>query len=127
MKRDRIIYWTVTVLLAVQLVIAGILYFTDASVSEGFAHLGFPDHLRLELGVAKLIAAVVILLPMVPQRLKEWAYAGLGITFVSAFVAHSAVDGPATGIAPLVSLVLLAVSYIYLIKSGAATGDVRTV
>ncbi|MGV3636716.1 MAG: DoxX family protein [Flavobacteriales bacterium] len=126
MKRDRIIYWAVTVLLAVQLVIAGILYFTDAGVSAGFAHLGFPDHLRMELGVAKLIAAVVILLPRAPHRLKEWAYAGLGITFVSAFIAHSVVDGPATGIAPLFSLVLLVVSYIYLIKLGPVRGDVRT-
>ena len=71
------------------------------------------------MGIAKLIAAVVIILPMVPLRVKEWAYVGLAITFVSAFIAHTAVDGASTGIAPLVPLVLLVVSYIYLHKRNA--------
>ena len=53
--------------------------------------------------------------------MKEWAYGGLAITFLSAFIAHSAVDGPATGMAPLVSLVLLVVSYLYLHNRNAAS------
>lgn len=121
MKRTNIIYWVVTALLALQTIAAGILYFASPEVASGFTHLGFPDYFRQELGIAKLIAAVVILLPMVPLRVKEWAYAGLAITFLSAFIAHSAVDGPATGIAPLVSLVLLVVSYLYLHKRMAAS------
>jgi hypothetical protein len=119
MKRTNIIYWAVTSLVALQLLMAGVMYFTSPEVVSGFVHLGFPDYFRQELGIAKLIAAPVIMLPMVPLRMKEWAYAGLGITFLSAFIAHSAVDGPATGIAPLVSLVLLAISYIYLHKRNA--------
>jgi hypothetical protein len=36
-----------------------------------------------------------VLLAPVPARLKEWAYAGLAITLVSALIAHFAVgDGP---------------------------------
>ncbi len=126
MKRTNIIYWVVTALLALQTALAGIMYFTNPEVATGFGHLGFPDYFRQELGIAKLAAAVVIILPMVPLRVKEWAYAGLGITFLSAFIAHSAVDGASTGIAPLISLVLLVVSYIYLIKRHTAVGAVRT-
>ncbi|HEY0978866.1 MAG TPA: DoxX family protein [Flavobacteriales bacterium] len=125
MKRINIIYWIVTVLVAFQAAFAGILYFTSAEVVTGFGHLGFPDYFRRELGVAKLIAAAVLLLPMVPLRVKEWAYAGLGITFLSAFIAHTAVDGMNTAMAPVVSLVLLVISYIYLLKRHTAAGAVR--
>lgn len=126
MKRTNIIYWVVTALLALQTAAAGIMYFTDPNVATGFQHLGFPDFFRQELGIAKLIAAAVIILPMVPGWVKEWAYAGLAITFLSAFVAHTAVDGMATAIAPMISLVLLVVSYIYLHKRHTAVGAVRT-
>lgn len=121
MKRTNIIYWVVTALLALQTIAAGIMYFTDPQVAVGFGHLGFPDYFRQELGIAKLIGAVVVILPMVPLRVKEWAYAGLAITFVSAFIAHTAVDGASTGIAPLISLVLLVVSYVFLHKRENAT------
>lgn len=120
MKITNILYWTSTALLALMTAMAGVMYFTDANVAAGFTHFGFPAYFRVELGVAKLIAAVLLLLPMVPMRMKEWVYAGLAITFTSAFIAHSAVDGPATGIAPLISLVLLVVSYIYGHKRRAA-------
>lgn len=116
MKRNVIIYWIATALLALQTLLAGVMYFTNPDIALGFNHLGFPDYFRQELGVAKIIGAIVIVLPIVPLRVKEWAYAGLGIVFVSAFIAHAAVDGAATGIAPLVSLVLLVVSYIFLHK-----------
>jgi uncharacterized membrane protein YtjA (UPF0391 family) len=122
MKRTNIIYWVVTALLALQTIAAGIMYFTNPEVATGFAHLGFPDYFRQELGIAKLIGAVVIILPMVPLRVKEWAYAGLGIAFISAFIAHSAVDGPSTGIAPLIALVLLVVSYVFWHKRTAVSG-----
>ena len=116
MERTHILYWASTTLLAFQTAAAGILYFADPAVVTGFRHLGFPDYFRQELGIAKLIAALVIILPMVPLRVKEWAYAGLGITFLSAFIAHTSVDGVRTATAPVISLALLVVSYIYLHK-----------
>jgi uncharacterized membrane protein YtjA (UPF0391 family) len=121
MKRTNIIYWVATALTSVMTAMAGIMYFTDPNVAIGFGHLGFPDYFRKELGIAKILAALVIILPMAPLRVKEWAYAGLGITFLSAFVAHTAVDGASTGIAPLVSLALLVISYVYLHKRHATT------
>lgn len=121
MKRTQIIYWTTTALVALQAGLAGIMYFTNPEVATGFAHLGFPDYFRWELGIAKLTGALAILLPMVPLRVKEWAYAGLGIVFLSAFVAHTAVDGITTAIAPVISLVLLVVSYVHLHKREAMT------
>lgn len=126
MKRTNTIYWIATALVSLQLVAAGIMYFTDPGIATGFGHLGFPDYFRQELGIAKLIAGVLLVLPMVPLRVKEWTYAGSAFTFVSAFIAHTAVDGMHTAVAPLVSLALLVVSYIYSHKRATATGTLRT-
>jgi hypothetical protein len=49
----------------------GYLVGTEQVVS-GFAKAGYTQHLRIVLGMAKLAAAIVLLL----QVLKEWAYAG---------------------------------------------------
>ncbi len=116
MKRTNIIYWISTVLLTLNVAMAGVMYFTNPDIAVGFGHLGFPDYFRQELGIAKLIAAVLIILPMVPLRVKEWAYAGLAITFLSALIAHAAVDGISTAVAPIISIVLLVVSYIIMHK-----------
>ena len=45
--------------------------------------LGYPGYLATILGIAKILAAVVLLAPGLP-RLKEWAYAGVVINMVSA-------------------------------------------
>ncbi len=125
MKTTNILYWISTTLIALMIAFAGIMYFANPEIALGFQHLGFPDFFRQELGIAKLIAAAILLLPMVPLWIKEWAYAGLAITFISALIAHAAVDGIATAGAPMVSLALLVVSYVYLHKRRAAIGEMR--
>ena len=61
-----------------------------------FARLGFPNGaFRFELSLAKLLGVAVLLMSMVPARLKEWAYAGFAIDVASALIAHVSVgDGP---------------------------------
>jgi putative oxidoreductase len=50
--------------------------------------LGFPDYFRVELVIAKIIGAILLFIPQVPDRIKEWIYAGFGITMISALIAH---------------------------------------
>ena len=112
MKANKIIYWTVTTIIAVMMVFSAYSYITNPAMAQGFQHLGFSGNFRIELAIAKFIGAVVLLAPL-GIRLKEWAYAGFAITFISAFVAHTTAGDPAAmRIAPLIFLVLLAVSYI---------------
>ena len=86
-----------------------------------YKHLGFPDYLRGELLVFKLIGIVVLLLPKVPLRIKEWAYAGFGIVLISASVAHAnSGDGILNTLEPMIWLAILAVSNRYLYKSRGA-------
>jgi uncharacterized membrane protein YphA (DoxX/SURF4 family) len=112
MKAIKITYWISTVLVALMMINSAVMYFTKPEMKQAFAHLGFPDYFRVELAVLKLIGAVVLLTPLT-TRLKEWAYAGFAIVFVSAFIAHSATGDPVANRAmPLVFLVVLLVSYI---------------
>ena len=56
----------------------------------------------------------VLLLPMVPARLKEWAYAGFAINLVSAFIAHTSIhDRPASFVAASMTSVLWVGSYYF--------------
>lgn len=113
MKATKITYWITTSLVTFSLLMAGIMYFTNPEVAAGFAHLGFPDYFRKELGIAKIIAAFALILPMVPRNVKEWTYAGIGITFISASISHGAVGDPASNvITPLVQLLIVATSYV---------------
>jgi len=115
--KNKIIYWTATGLVSLMMLFSAYAYFTDPNVSAGFIAMGFKDFFRIELGIAKLIGAIVLLLPMAPKVVKEWAYAGFGITFISAFIAHSANGDPVSAmIMPIVAFVLLTVSRIYLSK-----------
>jgi hypothetical protein len=121
MKKDKVIYWTTTGLIGVMMTFSAFSYFANPEVAKGFAHLGFPDYFRIELGIAKLLAAIVLLVPVIPVRVKEWAYIGLAITFISAFVAHAASgDAAAMIVTPLVFLAILILSNVYLYKQPKA-------
>ena len=94
MKKNKIIYWTSTSLAMLTGAFAGLLYLTgNPSITAAFTHLGFPDYFRIELGIAKIIGMIILLVPSVPAKIKEWAYAGFGITFLSAIAAHIRIDG----------------------------------
>jgi hypothetical protein len=107
----KIAYWISTTIVAVMLLFA-LSYLTGSEqVVSGFAKAGYPQHLRIALGVAKPIAAIVLLMPGF-ALLKEWAYAGAAFAWVMAFLAHySAGDGPQVWSMPLALLVLLIISY----------------
>lgn len=60
---------------------------------------------------------MALILPMVPVRIKEWAYAGFGIVLISATVGHVVVDGANfQSFMPLIFLVILVVSNVTLYR-----------
>ncbi|MGH7580578.1 MAG: DoxX family protein [Gemmatimonadales bacterium] len=105
----QVVYWLSTVVLAVML-LGSLSYLTGSEqVVSGFAKAGYPQYLRIILGVAKPAAAIVLLLPGVPL-LKEWAYAGVTIALVMATV--SAYFTGDVWLLPLGLLALSVVSYL---------------
>lgn len=116
MKGIKITYWVATAILAFMTLYTAYAYFTAPEVAQGFQHLGFPDYFRIELGIAKLIGAILLVAP-VSARIKEWTYAGFAICFVSAFIAHTASGDPISNrMGPIIFLAVLAVSYITYFK-----------
>ena len=108
----KITYWVSTGLLAALSVFAAFTYLSGSPQAvQGFAHVGYPQQLRIILGIAKLLGGITLVAPGLP-RLKEWAYAGFTFAWISAFVAHYlAKDGP-KALMPLILLILLFVSYV---------------
>src|SRR5215831_15680578 len=108
----KITYWVSTGLVAVLSIFAGYAYLSGSPQAvQGFAHVGYPQQLRIILGIAKLLGAISLVVPGWP-KLKEWAYAGFTFAWISAFVAHYlAKDGP-KAFMPLILLTLLFVSYV---------------
>jgi len=107
----KYLYWIATALIALMMVASGAMYFISEDIMQNIARLGYPDHFRVTLGIAKLIGAAALLVPL-PRSLKEWTYAGFAITFVSAFIAHMAAGDPVGDtVPPLVALTILLTSY----------------
>jgi len=125
MKTDKIIYWVSTVFISLMMMFAGFAYLTSPIAKSGFAHLGFPDYFRVELGIAKFLGAIALILPWTPVKVKEFAYTGFTITFISAFIAHMSSGDPLKdAMNPVVAFVVLTFSYIYYIRIKKASGTV---
>jgi hypothetical protein len=82
----------------------------NEALMKSFSSIGLPVYFVMLLGVAKLIGAIILPLP-VPNGLKEWAYAGFTFVFAGAVYTHIANGQP--WIAPLLFLLLLTVSYFF--------------
>jgi hypothetical protein len=108
----KIAYWASTGLVAAMSFFAAYAYLSGSTQAvDGFTHVGYPQQLRVLLGIAKPLGAIALLIPGWP-RLKEWAYAGFTFAWIAAMVAHYLAKDGAEAYAPLVLLVLLAVSYV---------------
>jgi len=108
----KIAYWSSTAIVTVAL-LGALTYLTGSEqVVSGFAKAGYPQHLRIVLGIVKPAAAIVLLLPGLPL-LKEWAYAGVTFAWVMAFIsAYTGGEGAQAWAVPPVLLALLFVSYV---------------
>jgi hypothetical protein len=111
-KQTKIIYWISTGLVAL-FIIPGVFFLNNPKAIDGTRHLGLPYWFHLELGIAKFIGGVILVLPMIRGRLKEWVYAAFGIDAISAIIGLVSVDGFVVGsFTPLIFLAILLVSYI---------------
>ena len=108
----KITYWVSTGLVGVMSLFAAFAYLSGSPQAvQGFAHVGYPQQLRIILGVAKLLGAIILVVPGL-AKVKEWAYAGFTFAWISAFVAHYlAKDGP-KAFMPLILLLILVISYL---------------
>ena len=116
-KTNKIIFWTTTIII---FLFEGVMpAFTSQTelAKEGIRHLGYPEYFGNALVVFKVLGALALVIPQVPNRIKEWAYAGFTFDFLFASISHFAVDGfDFQTIFPIIILGILMVSYIYFHK-----------
>ena len=108
----KIVYWVSTGLVAVMSLFAAFAYLSGSPQAvQGFAHVGYPQQLRIILGIAKPLGAIALLVPGM-GKLKEWAYAGFIFAWICAVIAHYLAKDGAIAFVPLVNMLILAVSYL---------------
>ncbi|MDR3773868.1 MAG: DoxX family protein [Terracidiphilus sp.] len=113
-KATAILFWIVTALFCLEMSFTAY-YELLPQGAQAFARLGFPGgYFRLELSLAKLLGVAVLLVPMFPARVKEWAYAGFAINLVSAFIAHLSISDRRLAFVPsMLTGVLWGLSYFF--------------
>ncbi|MFL5752993.1 MAG: DoxX family protein [Bacteroidia bacterium] len=116
MKKNRIIFWITTSILFLWegLMPLSTILFMPQYVTAGTKPLGYPDYFAYTLIIFKVIGATALMIPQLPGKLREWAYAGLTFNLIFAVISHAVVDKNIGFILmPVVVGIILAVSYIY--------------
>src|SRR5258706_9524695 len=112
MKKDKTIYWITT-----GIIVFIMLFSMYKMYTPDYDRMNLPNYLRVELSIFKIAGLLVLLLPQFSINTKEWAYAGFGITLVSASVAHyCSGDALIRSLEPMIFLLVLAVSNFYIRK-----------
>lgn len=121
MKKDNIIFWTATILIFLFEGVMPALTSQTELAKEGVRHLGYPLYFGNALVVFKILGVLILVIPPLPKRLKEWAYAGFTFDFIFASISHATVDGiNFQTFFPMIVLAVLAVSYVYFHKMTVA-------
>jgi len=120
MKTTKIVYWVSTSIICLFGLSA--VQMNSEMAIEGSKHVLIPRYLSIEISIGQLIGLVLLIVPAIPKRFKEWAYVGFGIMYISALIAHLAVGDPFIpfGLMAVVFFGLLLCSYISFHKLEAA-------
>ena len=82
MKKQKILFWITT---GIIFIMEGLIpAFTSQTelAKEGIRHLGYPEYFGNALIVFKVLGALSLIIPQIPKRVKEWAYAGFAFDFI---------------------------------------------
>src|SRR5260221_7137957 len=111
-KRNKIIYWIVTIWLTLGMVSTGAVQLFKAKEGQGgvdmITHLVYPVYLLTILGIWKILGVVAVLIPKFPL-LKEWAYAGFFFVMSGAALSHIASGDSVSELLPSLLLLILTV------------------
>ena len=124
MKKDKIIFWTTTIVIFLFEGVMPALTSQTELAKEGIRHLGYPAYFGNTLVVFKVLGTLTLIIPQIPRRLKEWAYAGFAFDFLFESIRYFAIEGVVfLSFFPLIFLGILTVSYIYFHKINNSLKD----
>ncbi|MEO8795797.1 MAG: DoxX family protein [Daejeonella sp.] len=112
-KTSKITFWTATILIFLFEGVMPLLTFNTELAKEGIRHLGYPQYFGTALVIFKILGVLILVIPQIPKRVKEWAYAGFAFDFIFATISLSVVDGiNFQSFFPLIVLGVLILSYV---------------
>jgi DoxX-like family len=117
MKKTKITFWvSTTFIFLFQGVMPALTGHTEMA-KEGMRHLGYPEYFGMTLNIFKVLGTLALMIPQVPKKLKELAYAGFVFDFIFASISIWAVDGfSAMVLLPMVIMAVLLLSYFSYLK-----------
>lgn len=113
MKKYKIFFWITTIFLFLFEGVMPALTSQTELAKEGIRNLGYPDYFGVALVVFKIGGSILLIIPRLNWRVKEWVYAGFAFDFIFASISYFVLEGVgANALFPLFLLVILIVSYI---------------
>jgi len=113
MKKYKIYFWLSTGFIFLMEGVMPALTSQTELAKEGINHLGYPQYFGNALVIFKVLGVLTLVIPNLPKRIKEWAYAGFIFDFLFASISHGVVDGiNFQTFLPLIVLAILMVSYV---------------
>ena len=113
MKKYKVYFWISTGFIFLMEGVMPALTSQTELAKEGISHLGYPQYFGNALVIFKVLGVLALVIPNLPKRIKEWAYAGFLFDFLFASISHGVVDGiNFQTFLPLIVLLILMVSYI---------------
>ena len=112
-KTKEILFWITTIIIAIAYFITGLGNLLSFShIALDMAHLGYPVYFLKILGVWKILAAIVIVIPGI-RRIKEWAFAGMMLDLSGASLSrYYSGDAWPTIVIPIGISILVTVNYV---------------
>jgi putative oxidoreductase len=111
-KQNKTPYWIAKSFISFFMVFSAYYSYSHA---EDLRKLGFPDYFRIELVTAKIMGGILLLVPQISLRIKEWVYAGFVIAMISAILAHICSGDPISKtlfVAVDLTLIALCIRYV---------------
>jgi hypothetical protein len=94
--------------------IGPIFAYDDADSLKVIAHLGYPSYFSPMLTCFKVLGTLALVVPQVPNRMKEWAYAGFAIDLTCAIIGFLVIDGLTNAelLLPATALAIVVINYV---------------
>lgn len=113
-RTSKILFWVSTSIIFLFEGVMPALTSQTEMAKQGISHLQYPAYFATTLVFFKIIGTLILMIPKLPSRIKEWAYAGFTFNFLFAAISNTVIDGfGGSTFFPLVILGILAVSYLY--------------
>ena len=114
MKKHRIIFWSTAGIMILWFGIGPLFAYDDPNSLKVIQHLGYPLYFSPMLTFFKVLGVLVLIVQSIPNRIKEWAYAGFAIDLICATISFIVMDGFKNSelFLPIIAFTIVIINYI---------------